>query len=114
MPTVREERRMAIQHPAEVDALINRVRAPHDLRIVLETLPHREDAPEEQRRIDRRDLTLPLAGPRVNVQPVIEPPMHRLQIVGEGAKRRPCPREQDRPRLPPPLRRDTPPREPKP
>ena len=72
-PAMREDQRIAREHPGKIHPLVDRRRRPHDLRVGAEALAHREDAGQEQGTIDRRQLARPLARARAEVDEVIEP-----------------------------------------
>src|SRR5262245_8316819 len=72
-PTVRQKQRLAVEHPAKVDAVVN-TRCPlDDFPIVAKALTDGENAGQQKRRIDRRDLRIPASLTGLCVQPVIEP-----------------------------------------
>ncbi len=79
---------MPVAHPGEVQAAVDRVGESRDLGIAREALAGAQDAAEEQRRVDRRDLALPLTRSSVHVDPVIEPAAMMLEPIGEGPQRR--------------------------
>ncbi len=85
-PPVRQQQRMAVQHPPKIDAPVDLVRQPRDFRVAGKTLPHREDARKQQRGVDRRDLAVPTSLPGLDIDPVIEPTALVKRPVGEEAQ----------------------------
>ena len=76
------KRGTAIQHPRPVHAFVNFCGELLDL-LVVEILPRGEDAAQQNRSIDGRDLALLPALPSLHVDEVIEKTMFVVQIVGE-------------------------------
>lgn len=64
---------MAVEHPAEVNAVVNPVREANDFRIAGEALLYSENTAEQQRRVDRGDLAVPAPVACFCVEPVVEP-----------------------------------------
>ena len=86
-PAVRQQRRVAVAHPVEIEAVVDRRGEARDLGIAGEALAHAEDPTHQQRRVDRRHLALPLARPSVDVDPVVEPALLVRLPFGKGAQR---------------------------
>ena len=110
-PAVRQQRRMAVAHPVEIEAVVDHRGQAWDLGIAGEALADTEDAAHQQRRVDRRHFALPLARPGVDVDPVIEPAVLVLLPLGKRAQRRARALEDGLARLPAPFRRDAHPRQ---
>ena len=72
-PPMREDQRIAGEHPREINAAVDRIGEPHDLGIEVETSTDRQHAAEQQRRVDRRKLAPPLAYAGAQIDEVKEP-----------------------------------------
>ena len=73
LPSHRQQRRVAVSHPLEIDAAIRGVGRACERRVVLEALTGGEDAGHQQRCVNRRKLAVPYAHARLRVDEVREP-----------------------------------------
>ena len=80
---------MAREHPLEIDAAIDTVRVSRNRGVVRETLAHCQHARQQQRRVDGRELALPLACAGVEVDEVVVPAALLLHVLGEKPYRSP-------------------------
>src|SRR5262249_20846405 len=87
LPAVRQQQRISVQHPSEINALVDLCRQGNDLRVVGELRSHRQNAREQERSVYRRNLALPSTLAGIKVHPVIEPPVYILRAVQEEAER---------------------------
>jgi hypothetical protein len=85
---VRQRHRAAGEHPLEIHALIDSVGVPRHVGVVAEAAPYRQNAREEQRCVDRRQLALPLPRTGLQVDEVVEPAMLLRHLLGEPTQRR--------------------------
>ena len=90
-PTVREQIRVAVEHPLKIDAVVNFRRQPDNLFILGKALPHRQNAAKQQCRIDRRQLGFPDALTRMLIDKMIKPAVFGFLAVGKKLERRPRP-----------------------
>ena len=78
---------MFVEHPPEVDALVNLRSQSWYFRIVVKILPDGQDAGEQQRGVDRGRFTLPAPFSRLRVHPVVEPAMLMPRFVCKELER---------------------------
>ena len=64
---------MAIEHPAEVDTLVDTARQSHYFRIVTKTLANGKNTTQQQSRINRRYFAVPTSLTSLRIEPVIKP-----------------------------------------
>ena len=87
-PSHREQMRMAVQHPVEVDAFVQRTCGPHDPFVVLEGLADGQHTGHEECGIDRRHFAAPLAATGPPVDEVIEPAVMMRQVSAANSRSR--------------------------
>ena len=86
-PAVREQQRIAIQHPLEIHAIVDFVREFGNLGIVREILSGGEDAGQKERRVHRGCLAVPFAIAVGDVHPMVKPAVLLVGLIGEEFER---------------------------
>src|SRR5436305_10633181 len=90
LPPMREKEGMSIEHPREINALVNLGCQPHDLLIMTKLLTRGQDASQKERRINGRDFAHPAPRARLRIQPVIEPTVKLLGALRKKTERCAC------------------------
>lgn len=80
---MREQQRIAIQHPAKIHPLVDLRGQTEDFRVRPIVLASRKNSRQQQRGVNRRNFTLPSALACLCVQPVIEPPVKLLGAISK-------------------------------
>src|ERR1700732_489589 len=75
LPAMRQDQRIAVQHPLEIDSIIDLFSEPGDIGILGKVPCRRECAAEKECRVHRRNLAIPLARAIRYLHPVIKPAM---------------------------------------
>src|SRR6478736_850347 len=83
---MRKKQGVAVEHPREINALVDQSREPHDLTIIMKALPRSQDTREQQRRVYRRDFAIPSSLACSRVEPVIKPPALFVRSLGKKMK----------------------------
>src|SRR5215471_10141402 len=83
LPAVGQKHWVAVQHPLEVDPIIDLATNASDVWACSVVSTRRQDAPQQPSRVNRRHLALPYSftGPRIH--PMIKPTMDLGGSVGE-------------------------------
>src|SRR5688572_14110344 len=85
-PAVREQQRIAVQHPAKVDSLVDLRGEPGDFRIVRKALAYCENSAEQKRGVNRGNLAVPATFAGSCIDPVVKPATLMKRAVGEVAQ----------------------------